>query len=373
MKRFICIALLSISVVPAWSAARTITVSELRSMLDSMHRDQKSDADVAYALKQVQLSEELTPPVMASLMDDLPGTLSTEQIYVLEARSATLAPPPSDTPSAPAPDSAAQQTLLTKAETYAATTYGQLPALAVTRTTFRFQDTVEPLVKDAAPAPVSPYNYVHYIDSTDASIVLAHGAEQLPPDPTRWGPNRMIAVMIPDPDLAHVLEDVKAAGSVQWLRWERVSDKPVAVFSYSVPKKRSHLALNVCCFPDIRQDSILSIDDITMGRSNLATTQWSPFKAAGVPYHGELFIDPDSGIVVRMIVAAEQKPYEKVRREDTRVDYGPVTVGDKTMVLPVKRVVITEVSPTGQTGTGPFTTRSTLFVSTYKGYQAAAK
>src|SRR5579859_7746824 len=115
MKRFVWVALLLLIASPAWSAARKITVAELKDMLAALHQQSKSDADVAAELKQVQLSEELDRSTMNAFASNVPGPLSTEQIYVIEARSATLAPPPSDIPTTPAPDAAAQQALLAKA------------------------------------------------------------------------------------------------------------------------------------------------------------------------------------------------------------------------------------------------------------------
>src|SRR5579859_2590422 len=108
MKRMGWIALLLLATTPAWSAAKKITVAELKDMLQSMHQQAKSDADVANALKQVVLTEELTRAMMNSLVPTVPGQLSTEQIYVLEARSAMLAPPATDIPETPAPDAAGQ-------------------------------------------------------------------------------------------------------------------------------------------------------------------------------------------------------------------------------------------------------------------------
>jgi hypothetical protein len=70
-----------------------------------------------------------------------------------------------------------------------------------------------------------------------------------------------------------------------------------------------------------------------------------------------------------MIVEAELAPSEVVHRVNTRIDYGPVTVGGKMLVLPVKSVVNTEVVPKGDSGAGSFTTRQTLFTSEYKDYR----
>lgn len=142
MKRLGWLIVLVLAAAPAWSAKK-ITVQELKDTLVSMQQDKKSDADVATALKQVELSEELTVATMNSLVAYVPGPLSTEQIYVLEARSANLAPPAADLPATPAPDTATQQAILAKAASYVTKTYQQLPSLTATKTTLRFQDNVD--------------------------------------------------------------------------------------------------------------------------------------------------------------------------------------------------------------------------------------
>lgn len=399
MKHLASIALCLFLAVPAWSAAKKITVAELKEMLITMHNDKKSDVEVANALKQVILTEELTRTMMNSLVEDVPGQLSTEQIYVLEARSAVLPPPASDIPTTPALDAGAQQALLNKAGAYASGTWAQLPDLTVTKTTLRFQDNVEALADasglhsgatDASMGSgigVNPYNYVHYINATDISAAFEHGAEKLPVDKTQWGRNKMIALQDPDPDLAVVFDQAKEVGTMKWERWEIVNGKAAAVFSFSIPKKKSKMGVHVCCFPDIDQAGIMTMTgqmgsggtggSATSGggaHGNFQTnTNWNPYKEDKAGYHGEFFIDPDTGIIVRMITEAEQKPSDMVHQVDTRIDYGPVTVGTKALVLPVKSVVITEVVPNGEAGAGGFSTRCTLFTSEYKNYELAAK
>lgn len=391
LKRCVVLVLIALSVVPAWSAAKKITVAELKEMLATMHRDKKADAEVANALKQVQLTEQLTRPVMNSMVDNVPGQLSTEQIYVLEARSAFLPPPATDIPSTPAPDPAAQQALLAKTADYVSKVYDQLPALTVTKTTLRFQDNVEAVgpssgmqggAKDVSVGSsfVNAFQFVHYINATDTTISTNHGAEQLPPDKTPWGSNRMIAVMEPDPNLALIFSEAKEVGSPHFLRWEQVNGKATAVYAFQVPKKKTHLAVNVCCFPNLDQAGRVSFTSAALGSTqgtgggasgNLQTnTNWHPYKANGFPYRGEFFIDPDTGIVVRMIVQPELKQSDVVHQQDVRVDYGPVSVGDKQLVLPIKTVVNTEVVPNGESGAAGFSTRCTLFTSEYKNYHA---
>jgi hypothetical protein len=391
MNKMGCLLVLALAVSQAW-AAKKITVDELQTTLVSMHQQNKTDAEVANALKQVELSEELTRNKMNSMVDNVPGPLSTEQIYVLEARSATLAPPAADLPTTAAPDAATQKAILDKAADYVSKTYTQLPQISTTKTTLRFQDNVEAAASSSGmhgsatdvstgSSFVSAFQFIHYINSTDAHIDSEHGAEKpsAEKDKTPWGSNKMIALQEPDPSLGAVFEEAQAAGDIKWLRWETLNGKQAAVYSFDVPKKKAHFAVNVCCFPDVSQAGVATFQSAGIAsaaggaggaKGNFQTnTNWHNYKAS-VPYHGEFFIDADSGTVVRMITEAELKPSDVVHQEDTRVDYGPVNVGGKTLVLPIKTVIATEVVPNGDSGSaGRYSTRRTLFTSEYKEYQ----
>jgi hypothetical protein len=397
MKRFGWVLVVLMMAAPARSAKK-VTVDQLRETLTSMQQAKKTDAEVAAALKQLELSEELTRPTMNSFVPLMPGQLSTEQIYVLEARSATLVPPVSDLPSTPAPDAAAQKALLDKTADYVSKTYTQLPSLTATKTTVRFQDNVEA----AAPSSgmhgsaqdvsvgssfVNSFQFIHYINSTEVPVASQHGAEQLPSekDKTPWGANKMNAIVAPDPSLGAVFQEAQDAGSIKWMRWELVNGKSAAVYSFEVPKKKAHFPVEVCCFPNVEQAGTVRFSGQNGAgqpggaagasggaKGNLQTnTDWHPYKA-NVPYHGELFIDPDTGIVVRMITMAELKPTEVVHQQDTRIDYAPVTIDGKMSMLPTKTVTATEVVPMGDSGSaGKYSVRRTLLTSEYKGYQSA--
>ena len=387
-----CILLVA---APAW-AAKKVTVKELQEILVSLEQAKKSDEEVATTLKQIELSEELTRSTMNSLLGAVPGRLSTEQIYVLEARSAELAPPPGDLPADPAPDASRQKAILDKAQAFVTHTFDALPPLVATKTTLRFQDNVEAVApssgigsgaRDASTDNgfSNPATFVHYINSAERSVVSNHGAE-LPPakDKTQWGANKMIALEEPDPSLGEVFKEAQSAQSLHWLRWELVSGRQVAVFAYAVPRKNSRLELNVCCFPHINQSGTATFytsttaaalaGDEANGSSGgvkgtfQTNTEWYAFKSqAG--YHGEIFIDPDTGAVVRIITQAELRPSDVVHRVDRRIDYGPAGVGNHSYIVPVKQIIDTEVVPNGDSGAGTYTTRRTLFTSEYKDYQ----
>ena|GEM_PF-1921913 len=383
---------------PAWAAKR-LTVQQLKDQLVYLQQDRKTDLEVAAELKQVELTEELTRADLNKIVDFAPGKHTIEQIYVLEARSATLPPPASDVPATPTPDAAAQKAILDRALEYATKAYVQLPHLTATKTTLRFQDNMEAiaacsgLVGCAKTVATTPSfsnwaTFVHFIGSAETPVVSEHGTETMPSqkDKTPWGANGMIAFQGPEPSLNVILQDAQAAGSIQWLRWELINGKRAAVYSFKVPITNSRLAVDVCCFPQSTQIGVarfysaFDADTVAgderapgagggaIGNFQTNTSYDQHFKAT-VPYHGEIFVDPNTGIVVRLITQAEFKVSDEVQQEDLRIDYGPVKVGANAMVLPVKTVLNTVVAPHGDAGAARFTTRRTLFISEYQNYQ----
>jgi hypothetical protein len=387
----LCLTLLAL---PAWSA-KTATVAQLVEMVHQMQSEKKTDAEISSALKQVELSEQLTLPAMNALAAVAPGPLTTEQIYVLEGRSATLPPPATDLPQKPAPEAAQQAAILAKAAAYASNVYARLPHLTSTRITARFQDNTEAVAttsgmsfsaRDVSVGSLITHanQFVHFIQSTSSRVVSQNGAE-IPPtakDPTPWGANGMVALKGQPPVLTNILKEAQAAGHLEFLRWETVNGKTLAVFRFTVEKRLSHYAVVYCCFPDVEQigtarfgsagQSIAAPGAGVNGGGNVQTrADWNPWKAT-VPYHGEIFIDPESGIVLRLIVQAEFKSSDVVHQEDDRIDYGPVMVDGKALLVPVRSIVSAEVVQNGESlAGGGYTPRHMLLTSEYKNYAPA--
>jgi hypothetical protein len=101
------------------------------------------------------------------------------------------------------------------------------------------------------------------------------------------------------------------------------------------------------------------------------STTFKPFTAAP-GYHGELFVDPETGIIVRLITKADLKNTDPVQQEDIRVDYGPVEIAGKQYIVPVNSSILTEVAPYGDSYV-KYSTRRTLFDVTYQNYKLAAQ
>jgi len=389
MKRFGWTLVLLALAAPAWSASnKKISVQELKDQLNSLHSASKSDEEVALQLKQVELTEELTPATMSSLVDLLPGKLSTEQIYVLEARSSMLAPPVADLPTAPAPDAAAQQAMLAKAVEFATRTYPQLPPLSATKLTGRFQDGVEAihtytganhnLTQNDDPLWEQTRLYVRLLTTHTETVQIDNGIERAPAvkDKTLWGPNGQVASVGTIMALNAILQEATASGNPKWLRWETINGKQAAVYSFAVDKKKTRFAVVYCCFPNTDTAGLInygggpSTGGGATGSNFQTVSEWKPFKVSSA-YHGEIFIDPDAGTVVRTITMADFKPSDFVHYESIRTDYAPRPVGDKILVVPVRRFSLAEVVPNGDSFAAHYSVRHNLLTEDYKDYQPA--
>jgi hypothetical protein len=403
MKRFEWILLL-VLVAPTLLSAdtRKMTVAQLQDVLTGLHNSQKSDEQIANEMKQIELTEELTPAAMSSMVNLVNGPLSTEQMYVLEARSSMLAPPDTDLPKAAPPDAAAQQAVLVKAQEYAAKTYPQLPRLTSTRLVARFQDGVETIESytgnkiktqsDNDPIWQKIHLYVRLMNTQTDTVEIDNGIEKPGgKDAISWGRNGLVNSMLPLLPLNLLTSEVVSSGNPKFLRWETINGHQTAVFAFAVDKKKSHYAINYCCFPDTSSvggglyggngtkgassgpsGGNLSASPLAhpAGGGNLSNvSDWKPFNAKS-GYHGELFLDPDTGVVLRTIVQAEFKPSDFVHYENIRMDYAPMPIGGSNLYVPVRSFTIAEVVPNGDSFASKFGDRRQFITQDYKDFQA---
>jgi hypothetical protein len=52
-------------------------------------------------------------------------------------------------------------------------------------------------------------------------------------------------------------------------------------------------------------------------------------------YHGSITIDPASGSIRRIVIETDLKVDDPLRRADTAIQYGPVTLGNKRTICPI--------------------------------------
>jgi len=118
-----------------------------------------------------------------------------------------------------------------------------------------------------------------------------------------------------------VLDGVRdeIAAGVTWSRWERGSARPRAVFRFQIPAELSRYQVWACCFPD--------------GDGKSAYQKF-------VGHHGEITIDPSTGAVLRLEWRADLKSSTLLDRSDIMIEYGPVEIGGKMCICPIRSVSI---------------------------------
>jgi hypothetical protein len=372
MKRLGWILVLLMAASPAW-AAKKVTVQQLKDLLVSMQQYKKTDAEVADQLKEIEMNEELTGSAANSLKSYLPGPHSGVQVEILKEQSAFLAPPATDLPATPAPDAAAQQAILAKAADLVSRVYVQNPHLLVTKTTLRFEDRV--ITTDSIGLPntnilLSPIqlfnNQVDQVE-TDKGVEQASVSRAK----TKWGENGEISEGEPGTNLGAIFLEASSSGKIGWLRWQMINGRQTAVFSFAVEKESSHFDVSYCCFPKTTTATNVAnpLPTLMIGTIQSVST-WVPFKKV-VGYHGEFFINPDTGLVVRVITRAEMKPTDLVFREERRIDYSPVAVAGKAYLLPRVSITAMEAVPNGDSTAATCTIRHTIFLASYQNYKLA--
>lgn len=355
---------------PAWEATKKISVQQLKDLLLSLRQARKTDEEAATRLEGVDLSEELAGSAAGSLESYLPGPLSREEIEILKIQSAFLAPPPADLTAVPAPDPAAKKAILTKAADFATKVYLQNPHLSVIKAMLRYEDEIRTTNSVGIHTPDLLHGPIKLVDKRVDPVETDKGVENAAASraKTEWGLIGRISEGEPGTNLGAIFLEASTSGKVEWLRWQTIEGKQFAVFSFDVTKKNSHFDVNYCCFPKTdTQDTIMG--PLTIGAIQSVST-WVPFKKI-VGYHGEFFIDPDTGVLVRLITRAEMKPSDLVYREDRRIDYGPVVVDGKEYLLPRASDTVIEAVPNGDNNSAACTTRKTLLHASYQNYKLA--
>jgi len=297
-------------------AAHSITVAQLDQQLTVLRA--KPDAEAAYLIADLQLTERLSAAHFAQLKNRLPGDKSQQALLALADQSAFLPPPAAELPSTPVPDLAEQKRIMGLVVGYVAKTIPQLPNFVATRATTRYEDT--PLVQEAEGGFI-PYEPLHAVGAENTDVVYDNGRETARQRVKSPAPEGLTTWGVFGPILSTVLLDA-ARSNLAFARWEREPDGPRAVFSYAVTREKSHYEVNFCC--------------VAKQAATVAATVY-PFKKSAA-YHGEIAVDPATGDIRRLLLQADLKGDDPVTKADILVEYGPVEIGGRTYICPVHSV-----------------------------------
>ena len=321
--------LLWVVIAASASAQTTVTVRQFEDFLLSRNAQRASDAALAAQLASIRLSQQLTDTALANLVSRLRlGPQSEEQIQLVAAASIFQPPPPAETPSLSPPGASEQNRILQAAREYANTSAQRLPDFLAIRSTRSF---------DNAPRRSDKKHHMefsmHFVGARRRQVTVRAGQEVPVSQPgsatadsdhaagmTTWGEF--------GPLLTTVLGDI-SAGSIAWSRWQNGAlGVPLAVFHYSVPQSGSHDLIGL-------DDDIQVLHDARASHS-----AWFRDHPA---YHGDLYIDPETGAVLRITLDAELAPDAPVLASRLAVEYAPVEIGGKSWVCPVRGIAVSLV------------------------------
>ncbi len=365
--RSLAVILLLLASSFAWAAKR-VTVQELTQILTTMQQSKKSDDDVANRLKQLELSEELTGEDAAKLEQYIPGPESKDQLEILAGLSAFESPAASP---GPAPATPVAGAILSRTQAWIKGTYLQVPTFTASKIVLRYQDDVQNAHNQDGISVDSPNTYAALSEGRTDTVEMTQGAEKFVGDRPKehWGENGQISEGGPTPPLPDILQEATESERIAFSRWQTIGGKPAAVFTFSVDKKRSRYIVTYCCFPQTDTATGVANSGVMIAPGDIqSVTTWRPFKKT-VPYHGLLFIDPDTGAILRTITFAELKPSDFVHQENVRLDYTSTALGDKMSVVPESSIILDEVVPGGDAGVHGYSVRHRLFLATYGNYK----
>ncbi len=314
MRRLAVLILVAGMTLPALASKR-ITVAQLEQVLTTARG--KPDAEVAQQISDLELTERLSAEKISQLKAALPGQKAYQNLLILADESAFLDPPASETPATPAPDFAEQRRIMSLAIGYVTRAIPQLPNFFATRQTKYFEDT--PLVQKSTDSV--PYQPLHFVRASSETVLYRNGQETVDA-----GPAKKTVAMQPGlntrgvfgPILGTVLVDA-ARSKLAWSHWQSGSNGTVAVFSYEVPKEKSHYEVDYCCTPT----------------SEMALDTMAPFHQLS-GYHGEITINPQDGTIVRLSVEANLTASDPITRAALVVEYGSVEIGGKNYICPLR-------------------------------------
>ena len=319
MRIRICLPVVFVALVVQAGTQLDMNIDQLKQMVTSSIALKHDDKTVAEYLKHVHLTERLNDEAIEQLISMGVGARTIKALQELRDQSEKLAPkiPPAtkqDQPSVvlsqehtptpiPAPDSVRQAQILDLFRDYAKNYTKGLPNFLCLQVTDRYiyspRDGRDRKI-DRIVAQLS------YIEGQERYKVVSQNNQYIdsPMDHIRGG---SISTGEFGSMMAKLFESSSQA-QFEWEKWGTLRGKRVAVFMYKIDSGHSSYSI--------------SYDD----QQRIITA-----------YQGEIFGDPDTGIVSRIKFEAIDIPSSFPVQEATDVlDYGEVDIGGSPHICPLK-------------------------------------
>jgi hypothetical protein len=132
---------------------------------------------------------------------------------------------------------------------------------------------------------------------------------------------------------------VRSQGEFHWKGWTTLRKRRVARFSYRVERERSNF--------------LIQYGDVPGGPNSII-----------VPYHGEVYVDESTHMVLRLTQQAEIPPGFPISANDSTIDYEFATVGASQYLLPTHAYI--------KTRSGRFLAENNVEFREYRKFQTEA-
>jgi hypothetical protein len=325
-----CWAVLGAGAAPAKQVdLEKITVSQLHETLANARG--LSDEELCAKLSKLVLVERLSPALRARFSAQVSGEKSRDALVALADESIFLAPPDNEVPTDASPDAALARQMLTKVVGYVNSDMRQLPNLIATRKTTEFEDRpaedrleatgIVSLSKMPLHAVARSNATVTYRDHKELVAALVSGQKK------EGKPGGLVTEGEFGPILATVVGDA-LKGKITWARWEQGESGNVGVFHYAVGDDKSNYHVRFCCVVD--------------GYRSDGTPEMQVYDER-VSYEGEIAFRLADGAIMRLTVQAVMAPQGLVPVAGIAVEYGPVEIGGKMNVCPLKSISLLKV------------------------------
>jgi VWFA-related protein len=296
-----------------------VTVSQLEQILRASH----GGASAARRLSGVVLTERLSQEKLQSLVAELHDKKLRESLELIADESTFCDPPSAELSADPPPDQAEQQRILKAAADYLDRLIPRLPNFYATRTAVYYQE----VASFPGLATIDVSEPLHAGKQLQDTVLYRKGEEIVSSASPQTGtgvlPLQTHGTFGPILKLPQFAS--KSPGDVTWKSWEQGVHGRSAVFRYRLAGAPM-LTLSGCCYPNGSKGA----------RVGFAADS-----------HGEFVIDPGTGAILRVQMESELSGFVPEKRSDIMVSYGPMEIGGKMYVVPLRSVNITRSRSVG--------------------------
>jgi hypothetical protein len=270
------------------------------------------DDELIPRISAIELTERLSTITMYHLIGKYNlGAHVQQALEQLADRSALLKLPPGEQLNKPQPGAEARQAMLQQSRAYVLNELSHLPNFVANQTTTRFDDSPTTLKYFQT---MTDHAGFHRVGTLQRKVTFRDGKEvtdgSLATNDAKQKDNGLESHGEFGTEAAVVLMDVEK-GNIVFDHWEQSMAGPAAAFRYSVPRESSHYDVTDACLDHV------SFHDIP-------------------GYSGEIALDPRSGAILRITLVAESKPGDPVSHVASVIEYGPVVLGNRRSICPLR-------------------------------------